>query len=155
MPNGELDMSNNLAECVEAAMLVETALAAAVIDWTNGTVPARAGIPIDGPGIAHVVLSKITAMASAEIYDPIEEILITTDSQYHLIHPSQSYPAYVIYLVLDKAQSNLAMARFHLATTVETLVIDARSPERNYEIHGSNAHQGREQASSRSMNHGD
>jgi predicted regulator of Ras-like GTPase activity (Roadblock/LC7/MglB family) len=44
----------------------------------------------------------------------IEDILITLDKQVHLIRPLESNRSVFVYVALDKASSNLGMARIQL-----------------------------------------
>jgi hypothetical protein len=50
-------------------------------------------------------------------------VLITLGAQYHLIRPLAGNDALFIYLVLDKAKSNLALARHKLGEVEATLTI--------------------------------
>jgi hypothetical protein len=64
-----------------------------------------------------VVKAKMRTMASLNLNDAIEDILITLSKQYHLIRPlaningSQSL---FLYLVLDRSKAKLALARHSL-----------------------------------------
>ncbi len=55
--------------------------------------------------------SKLKTMKSLGLADNIEDILITLGKQYHIIRPVQAKAGIFIYLVLDKARANLALAR--------------------------------------------
>lgn len=74
---------------------------------------AGAGINLDvaGAGNTEVVRSKIKTIKALGLKDEIEDILITLGKQYHVIRPFVSVPGLFIYLALDKARANLAMAR--------------------------------------------
>jgi hypothetical protein len=63
-----------------------------------------------------VVRAKLRAMEMLNISEKIEDILITLDSQYHLIRPltSRSGKGLFLYLALRRDRANLAMARHQL-----------------------------------------
>ncbi len=71
----------------------------------------------------EVVRAKLEAINVLGLKDSIEDILITLGKQYHLIRPLAQKGGLFLYLVLDKARSNLAMARFSLAETGAKLVV--------------------------------
>ncbi len=50
-------------------------------------------------------------MKSLDIKGEIEDMLITLESQLHIIRPTAKHEDLFIYLVLDKAKANLALAR--------------------------------------------
>lgn len=78
---------------------------------------------IAGAGNAEVVKSKRRAAQAIGLKDDIEDILITLGKQYHLIRPMRSRPALFVYLAIDRARANLAMARFALADAEKNMVL--------------------------------
>src|SRR5690606_35191475 len=61
-----------------------------------------------------VVRTKRKAMEQLGLGDQIDDILITLKDQYHIIRPIKNRPQVFIYLVCDRAKSNLALARLRL-----------------------------------------
>lgn len=105
----------NLDDSLAALMQVDGALCAALVDASSGLALGKAGTGIDldlaAAGNTEVVCAKMEAMESLGLGDAIEDILITLGRQYHIIRPLAFRPGLFIYLVLDKARSNLALAR--------------------------------------------
>jgi hypothetical protein len=104
-------VSDSLKELLRA----DGAMCAALVDSNSGMMLGSAGAGVDlelaAAGNTEVVRSKLKTMKSLGLTDSIEDILITLGKQYHIIRPVQSKVGIFIYLVLDRAKANLAMAR--------------------------------------------
>jgi len=106
---------SNLNESLSRLLQTDGALCAAVVDANSGMMLGQAGAGVDldlaAAGNTEVVRAKLKTMKSLGLNDQIEDILITLGKQYHIIRLVPSKPGLFIYLVLDKAKSNLALAR--------------------------------------------
>ena len=84
---------------------------------------ARLDLEVAGAANAEVVRAKNEAIRTLGLKDSIEDILLTLDSQFHLIRPLHANPTVFVYLALDKKAANLAMARLKVKSLEGTLKI--------------------------------
>jgi hypothetical protein len=105
------NINDGLAKLLE----VDGAMCAAVVDANSGMLLGKAGAGVDldlaAAGNTEDVRAKMNTMKSLGHNDTFEDILITLGKQYHIIRPVATKAGLFIYLVLDKAKSNLALAR--------------------------------------------
>ncbi|MFG1664115.1 hypothetical protein [Streptomyces sp. Y7] len=110
---------------------VEGALGAAVVDYTSGMALGTLGggkdldLTVAAAGNTDVIRAKVRTMDQLGLKGQIEDILITLDHQYHVIRlvTGRTGNGLFLYLVLDKANSNLAMARHQLKRVEEAIEI--------------------------------
>jgi predicted regulator of Ras-like GTPase activity (Roadblock/LC7/MglB family) len=96
-------------------------IGACLVDSESGMVLGlEGGGPIDlevaAAGNTQVIRAKNKTMKSLNLNDTVEDVLISLQKQYHLLRPLESNTNLFIYLVLDRAKANLAMARHELRT---------------------------------------
>jgi predicted regulator of Ras-like GTPase activity (Roadblock/LC7/MglB family) len=102
-------------------LTIEGFIGAAVADSDSGMCLGSVGgagilnVEVAAAGNTEVVRAKRKAMKALNIRDEIEDMLISLSKQYHLIRPLRSRPVVFIYLAVDRARANLAMARYALA----------------------------------------
>ncbi|MBJ6614045.1 hypothetical protein AB0926_03355 [Streptomyces griseoincarnatus] len=110
---------------------IEGALGAAVVDYSSGMALGTLGggkdldLTVAAAGNTDVIRAKVRTMELLGLSGQIEDILITLESQYHLIRlvTGRSGNGLFLYLVLDKSRSNLAMARHQLKRVEEQLEV--------------------------------
>ncbi len=105
----------NLKDSLNELMLMDGAIAMALVDYNSGMMLGSAGTGVDlevaAAGNTEVVRSKMKTMKALGLNDEIEDILITLGKHYHIIRPIASKPGLFFYVVLDRSRSNLALAR--------------------------------------------
>ena len=113
----------NIEAALKEAMNIDGALGACLVDWESGMSLGAAGggkyldLDVAAAGNTEVIRAKMRTMESLRLDDSIEDILITLSKQYHLIRllkSSRSDQGLFLYLVLDRAKANLALARHSL-----------------------------------------
>lgn len=115
-------------ESLNRMMEIDGCLGGCIVDSNSGMMLGAVGggnvnLEIAAAGNTEVVRSKRKTMKALGLQDQIEDMLITLGKQYHLIRPVASSDALFIYLVLDRARGNLAMARHDLRTIEKDLVV--------------------------------
>ena len=105
----------SIKDSLDQMMTVDGAQCAAIVDSGSGMLLGSVGTGVDmelaAAGNTEVVRAKMKTMQSLGLKDAIDDILITLGKQYHIIRPLAGKEGIFIYLVLDKARANLALAR--------------------------------------------
>ena len=105
----------SLNESLSQLLSVDGALCAAVVDSSSGMLLGSAGTGVDmelaAAGNTEVVRAKNKTLQALGLQDTIDDFLITLGKQYHIIGALATKVGIFIYLVLDKARANLALAR--------------------------------------------
>ncbi len=112
----------NLDIALKDAMSIDGAIGAALVDHTSGMTLGVVGgsadfdLTVAAAGNTDVVRAKLRTIEMLKLPDGIEDMLITLDTQYHLIRPlkSRSSAGLFLYLTLSRSRANLALARHHL-----------------------------------------
>lgn len=105
----------NVNDVLKDVLKIDGAMCASLVDSNSGMMLGSAGTGLDlelaSAGNTEVVRAKLKTMKSLGLNEPIEDILITLGSQYHIIRPIRAKTGIFLYLVLDKVKANLALAR--------------------------------------------
>ena len=117
----------NVVQTLAALMDVDGAIGAAIVDSSSGMVLGKQGTGVNlnvaAAGNTEVVRAKMKTMKALGLRDQIEDILITLGQQYHIIRPIADKAGLFAYIVLDKAKSNLAMARHKVVEAEKALTV--------------------------------
>ena len=117
----------NIKQSLDELLTADGAMCAAVVDSASGMMLGSAGSGVDlevaAAGNTEVVRAKHKTMRQLGLNDVIDDILITLGKQYHIIRPVSRKEGTFIYFVLDKAKSNLALARRKAADVERELTI--------------------------------
>ncbi|WP_129308766.1 hypothetical protein [Streptomyces sp. L2] len=115
-------MANTETALKEALTSIEGATGAALVDYTSGMALGTIGgskdfdLNVAAAGNTDVIRAKMRTMEHLGLNAEIEDILITLTDQYHLVRllKGRGGNGLFLYLVLDAARANLAMARHQL-----------------------------------------
>jgi len=123
-------MASNIDTVLKEAMQIDGAIGVALVDYSSGMTLGQSGgatldLEVAAAGNTEVVRAKLRTMEALRLRENIEDILITLDTQYHLIRliTDRSGAGLFLYMALDKHRSNLALARRKLANLEATIQI--------------------------------
>lgn len=112
---------SQLDNFVHELLQIEGAKGAAIVDIASGMALAAGGnlgfdLSVAAAGNSNVVRAKVKTMRDLELRDRIEDIMITLESQYHIINvlATDETAGLFVYLVLDRNTANLALGRHKL-----------------------------------------
>jgi len=117
LPHQELDAETILADVLK----IEGVLGAALVHAANGTILGQLAV---SRGIDMTQTAKIArdlVQAALRLRDGIEDIMITVDTQYHVLRPLGASEDIFVHLVLDRDRSSLGMARQQLAKLARSI----------------------------------
>lgn len=118
-----------IQDSLQAIMSLNGAVGACLVDSSSGMMLGEIGngsgfnLEIAAAANTEVVRSKRAAIDALGLGEQIEDILISLETQYHLIRPVGKDASLFFYLVLLRDKSNLAMARHKLATVEKELEV--------------------------------
>ncbi|GHE57169.1 hypothetical protein GCM10017771_79890 [Streptomyces capitiformicae] len=119
-----------IQSALRRAMSVEGVLGAAIVDYVSrmplGTIGNPAGLDLEEAAQRDTDVVRVNLSALAQLgYEPrrVEDILITLDTEYHLLRPlaRRAHDGLFIYLVLDRDLADLDTARKELLRIEELL----------------------------------
>lgn len=117
---------STITESLDSILKIDGAVGAALVDFESGMCLGHIGgggidMELAAAGNTEVVRAKKAIRDQLGIKDQIEEILISLDTQYHLIRISAESQNMFFYVVLDRVKTNLALARMTLRKVDATL----------------------------------
>ncbi|WP_067536850.1 hypothetical protein [Nocardia crassostreae] len=112
-------------------MLLDGAIGAAVVDYGSGMPLGVLGgsknldVEVAAAGNTELIRAKLRTIEQLGLNEDIEDVLVTLGGQYHLIRPTRGRRArgLFLYLALDRARGNLALARHRLKDIEEELEV--------------------------------
>lgn len=112
----------NLDDALRDGMTVDGAIGIALVDAGSGMLLAKQGgnsmfdLDVAGAVNTEVLRAKLRAIDALQLDDSVQDILISLESQYHIIMPlaRNADEQLFLYLALDRDRANLALARHQL-----------------------------------------
>jgi len=106
----------SVQEALDELMDVEGAVGAAVVDYENGMTLGTIGgrnldMELAGAGTTEVVRSEHNIIHDLGLDEQVEDLLISLDSQYHLVRMCERHDDVFIYLVINRDKGNLGLSR--------------------------------------------
>ena len=113
---------------MEDLMQVDGLIYVTIADIQHGQVYSSSGSGPDidraaqaGCGILKSHRDSLRALGHWKANEPVEEVLVTAGTRYHLLRVLPAHPDFFMLAVLDKLRSNLAITRFRVMEAIQAL----------------------------------
>lgn len=119
----------NIRESLSEIMKIDGAKGAALVDYQSGMTLGTAGggnvdMELAGAANTEILRTKKSVLEKLGLDDRVEEILISLEKEYHLIRIFHENENVFTYVMLNRDQSNLGLARMQLQGIDEDLVLE-------------------------------
>ena len=108
-----------VAESLDELVELSGAECAALVDSESGMILGQSGfnpdMEVTAAGNTELIRSQIKALKNQGEDEAIDDILITLTNQYDILRPLKANPSIFLFVTLDKAKANLALARFRVS----------------------------------------
>jgi hypothetical protein len=114
---------------LQKMMDVDGAIGATIVDFESGVTLGTVGggaldMELAGAGSTKVVRSNRMSLRDLGLDQGVEDILISLETQYHLIRMCERHPDVFIYLIIDQREGTLALARRSIDNIDEQLELE-------------------------------
>lgn len=104
-------LASRIPRSLQQAIQIEGALSAAIFDLRDGLCLGARGEALD----LDLVWSKLRLAAMSDLWDDLEDIMISTRHHIYILRPYTKSPPRSIFLAIDRATTKLGMVRRALA----------------------------------------
>lgn len=106
-------LEDNLEQLID----FDGAIAVALVDSETGMILGRAGedspeLELAAAGASVMLRARRSTIKTLGLSDAIDDLLVTLSTQLQIIRPLAQSPTVFLYLIVDRAKSSLALARF-------------------------------------------
>jgi len=117
----------SLGDSLEQLIDFEGAMCVALVDSESGMILGSAGSGVDlelaAAGASVMLRARRSTIKTLGLPDTIDDLLVTLTTQLQIIRPLTQSPTVFLYLVVDRAKSSLAMARFKSTEAAGKIVL--------------------------------
>lgn len=121
-----------IEQSLQQLMRIEGAMGCCLVDYRTRTLLGKAAIkdleldlPIAAAGNIEVVKAATKAIEMLTFEERVADILLTLSTQVHIVRPSEKHKNLFIFIALDRAKVNLALARRKVLSIERELVLEA------------------------------
>ena len=118
--------TSTLDDSLSELINFEGAMSVALVDSDSGMILGRAGKGVEmdlaAAGASVMLKARRNTIKSLGLSDEIDDLLVTLSTQLQIIRPLSSKKTIFLYMVVDRARSSLAMARFK-ATEADAKIV--------------------------------